>query len=72
MRGILILLKATAVLSTARQVGKIEDVNAKVTDMHNHLVNILIIVISMYTDILIDEFFQDSTCQVCLCIFSKV
>ncbi len=48
--------------STARQV----------TDIHNHLVNILIIVISMYTDILIDEFFQDSTCQVCLCIFSKV
>ncbi|SJL11866.1 uncharacterized protein ARMOST_15277 [Armillaria ostoyae] len=32
-------LVATAVLSTARQVGKIEDVNAKVTDIHNHLMS---------------------------------
>ncbi len=41
-------------LSTARQ---IVDVGAKVTDIHNHLVNILIIVPSMYTDNFIDESF---------------
>ncbi len=70
--GILIPFKATAVLSTAREVGKIGDVNAKITDIHNHLVNILIVVPSMYTDILIDESFQDSAHQVCLCIFSRV
>ncbi|KAK0506800.1 hypothetical protein EDD18DRAFT_1273836 [Armillaria luteobubalina] len=32
-------LVATAVLSTARQVGKIVDVDAKVTDIHNHLMS---------------------------------
>ncbi len=69
MRGIFILLKATAVLSTARQV---VDVGAKVTDIHNHLVNICIIVPSMYTDIVTDESFWDSAYQVCLCIFSRV
>ena len=59
-------------LSIASQVGKIVDVDAKVTDIHNHLVNILIVVVSMYIDIPIDESFQDSTCQVCLCMFFKV
>ena len=40
--------------STASQV---VDVDAKVTDIHNHLVSILLIMIAMYTDILIDDFF---------------
>ncbi len=47
-RGILNLLKATAVLSTARQV---VDVGAKVTGIHDHLVNILLVPL-MYADIL--------------------
>ncbi len=60
---------AANVLSGNRQ---LEEVAGKVNVMQNHLVNILILILSMYTDILIDKSFRDSACQVCFCIFSKV
>ncbi len=69
MRDILIFPKATAVFSVIRQV---KEVDAKVTVIHDHLVNILITASSKYADILTDKSFQNSTCQVCLYIFSKV
>ncbi len=76
MRDVLILIKATAVFSVIGQVKevdtKVKEVDAKVTVIYDHVVNILISVTSMYANILIDESFQDSTCQVCLYIFSKV
>ncbi len=54
MRDILIFLKATAVFSV---IGQVKEVDAKVTVIHDHLVNILINATSLYANILIDESF---------------
>ncbi len=53
-RDILIFLKTTAVISV---IGQVKELDAKVTVIHDHLVNILINVTSLYANILIDESF---------------